>query len=233
MRVSMAICAPGKLQTGPTRTPIRSGSVTFCAGDLSMGPSQREVRFGVIEIRYGLPIVRGVATFAARSQASLVRILVTRTACCWESQKRPAEVFHAYACAFALRDASSGVTSLAGKTGMFTFQWPSRFRMIESFNRRVPTNQREGLSVVFRMATRASLAAVVFLNNLGMKSLARRDARRDLSVALQAFVSSERAEFVAGNAIGRTIQGTMRLRKGSGRDLRDAGMRKKATDRNN
>lgn len=110
------------------------------------------------------------------------------------------------------------MTLHAGEGGVLALEWISSLLVIESLD--VPLDQRKICAVMFGMATGALLAGS-WLEVVGrMQALFRRNARPDLTMALQTFQCALASELVTACAVTRAIQGLMGLGKRSRRNLR-------------
>jgi len=101
MRIGVAIGATreGNARVLYVRLGISDSGVTFRAGHRRVCPCQRVFGSGMIELRSGLPCVRGVALCAVRTDLSSMLVLMAPDARAGESEIGAIQVFHLNSCA--------------------------------------------------------------------------------------------------------------------------------------
>lgn len=164
------------------------------------------------------PVTVVMALKAIRAQPALVLILVAGRAGGGKSEECPVEILDLNEAFLRGRNVIRCVAAVARKPGMFSFQCISCLLVVEAF--RVPLDQWEVLSIVFRVATCALLTRTGHNVIRRMKALPSSDAGCNFSVTIEALELSLSANFVAGRAIGRSAQGLVGSRQRSRRYLR-------------
>ena len=102
-----------------------------------------------------LPVGVVMTLQAARTQASLVRVLVASSASLWYSQKTARQVLHLDRSALLRCDVIGTVAASTSQAGMFSFENVSGKFVVESL--RVPLDQRKIRAVMFRVTARTLL----------------------------------------------------------------------------
>ncbi len=116
------------------------------------------------------------------------------------------------------RDVRRVVAFIARQAGVLAFKQVAGLLVIESLG--VPLDQREIFAIVFGVAAGAFLARSGWNVIGGVKTLVGGETGRDLGVTVQTFQGCLAAELVATGAVGRSVQGLVRARQWSGRNLR-------------
>src|SRR5436853_7168329 len=106
----------------------------------------------MVEFSNDLPVVRTVTLLAFLAETSLMGILVTRDACVGNAEKTLVQVFHPDSGTLTFCHTSCRVALLATSGRVLALQWPSCFCVIESLERRLPSDQIKVLSVVLGVA---------------------------------------------------------------------------------
>lgn len=220
MRISMARCTGLERESNPLGLLIRTFDVAFRAFDFGMLAGQRILRLRMVEVGDDLPVPGGMALLALLPEPSLMLIGMTSRALARYPEEGAIEVFDANGQFVSNGDMTWVVTFVAGERGVFAFEDPSGFRVIELLQRRLPFDQLKIFAVMLRVTRAAFLAATSLFHDSSMVSMARANPGCDLGVAIEALEGSfTDAEFVTRGAITSSGERGVRARQGSGRDL--------------
>ena len=167
-----------------------------------------------------LPGILRVAIGAPVAQLAGMHIAMARCAGGFETGKRGVEVVTLEHGAVLRIDVFGGVALRALELRVFSFEFPSRLRVVEFVLGRRPSHQPVIQSVVLGMASRAVVTARGGFHLCGMVAALLRQTMGDLLVAVQAAeLRRSRAEHVAPGALQRSLEVVMRLAERTGRHL--------------
>ena len=167
-----------------------------------------------------LPGILRVAIGAPVAQLAGMHIAMARCAGGFETGKRGVEVVTREHGAVLRIDVFGGVALRALELRVFSFEFPSRLRVVEFVLGRRPSHQPVIQSVVLGMASRAVVTARTGFHLPGMVAALLRQAMGDLLVAIQAAkLRCSRAEHVAPGALQRSLEIVVRFAERTGRHL--------------
>ena len=203
--IDVAIDAGSKLHVFVAYRPTRHiRLVAFFAGDLDVETRQRIARLRMIELLRGLPIREVVTLQAVVTELALMRVLVARHAILRQPEERPGKILHFDERALFRSHVGGHVTFLTGNARMLSLQVVARQPMIKLFLRRLPVNEIEVLTVVFKMAADAVFAVRVPHLNLRVISALRRQPLRHFLMTIETFEGrSASTELMATRALRR------------------------------
>lgn len=158
MGIGVAIRTLAKSDAGIARLAVRSGRMTFLAGDLGMRTSQGIARLRVVELADGdgFPVVVGVALQTIFAQPSFVLVLMTSHATCGNPEESLIRIGNFDGCAFGRRDVLGAMAAVAGQSRVFALEGVSGLLVVERAD--VPLDEGKVLSVMLRVAANAFLA---------------------------------------------------------------------------
>ena len=185
--------------------------MTLHTRDPNVRPGQGKLGFRMVKSRCILPTVERVTLQAIPPQLAAVLILVAGKAVPRQAEEGAVQVPDLDGPPLDVRNVLGLVALLAHQAGVLALQWISRLLVIKSFQRRFPMDQREILTVVFRVTADAVPAGGRQTDHGGVKSSPRRKSLGDLRMALQAPENSRAgSESVAGRALERAAERLVR-----------------------
>lgn len=226
MRIGMACRTLLESQPGEFHKLLRSGrrGMAFHAGHKRVRAGKREARLRVIESRGPLPLRKGVALQAVRSQLPAMLIRVAAQAVARQPQKRPLQVFHQDGAAFRSPNVFRRVTLHASQPRVLPLQHVSRLAVIECFGRRVPLDEVEIWTVVLGMAARAVPAGATLAHQRCVQTALLGETLGNFHMAFETFqIGFPQPNLVATRALGWSTEGLVRPGNRAGRDLSPRG----------
>lgn len=219
MRIGVAIRTFTESDANITRLAVRSGRMTFLAGDLDMGTSQWIARLRVVELADAdcFPVVVGVALQTILAQPSFVLVLMTSHATCGNSEKRLIRIVDFDRRALGLRNVLGTMAAVAGQSRVFALEGVSGLLVVEGSD--VPLDERKVLSVMLRVAPNAFLARARTQVVRSVQALPCGDAIPNFGVTRHAFKRGLTTQLVTGGAIAGSAQRLMGSTERAGRDL--------------
>lgn len=203
MGVRVAGDARVELEAGVLHRSVGAGrEVALFAGHLGVRAGQGILCLGMIELLGLLPVLNVVATLAVRAELSFVGIVVAGRAILGQPDVGFREVFFLDQGARCRCDVRGHVALFAGDSGVLINQRVTRLPVIELFDRRLPMNEVEILTVMFQVTAHAVPAIGIFHSKLGVKTLVDGKALGNLFMTLETFECGRtRSELVAGVAL--------------------------------
>ena len=207
--------------------PIRHG-VTFQATHIEVRASQRKTRLRMVKFPRDFPVRGVMAPHAICTQPPLVLVFVASRTRARQAKKCPVEIARRE-CRPLGRGNPRAIVALGTLyPGVLPVEFESRLRVIEGF--RVPANDLEVFSVVFRMAANAVSPRRRRRQHRSVVTAPHRQPRCDLFMTVQAAkLCRARPNLVTRNAARRPIPLTVRFRKRPRADLRRSMCRKDKT----
>lgn len=211
MRIRVTIAAFAEGNSCISRFPVMAWRMAILACDLRVQSGQRVARFRMVQLAdaEGLPVGVVMALQTIRAQPSFVLILVATGAALRETEERPVEILDLDGRTLAGRYALRVVTAAARRPHMLAFKGIPRLLVVECLD--IKSHKNKVFSIVVGVAGDTFLAGTGLDAERCVQALAGRDARANFAVAdgaTKRWFSGR--EFVAGGAIGCSIQGLVR-----------------------
>src|SRR5258708_1150702 len=221
VRIDMAVDAGLELHVPVAcRTAGHIWLMALLALDLDVKTCQRIAGLGVIELLRSLPVHVVMALQTIVPELTFVHIFVARYAILRQPEKGLRKILHFDERAFIGNHVRGQVTFLASNACMLALQLVARQPVIKLFLRRLPMDQVEVLTVVFKMATDAVFTIGIPHLKLGVIAMFCFQPFRYFFMAIQALESRRAStELVAARALGGSGQTLMGFGKRAGGDL--------------
>ncbi len=188
MRVLVAVVALAEGKILISRLAVGSGRVALLAFDLLMLTGQRVASLRMVErLRDVLPVIEIVASLAFLTEASLVKILVTRRAGGGDPNEGSVQILYFDQRALGRGDVLGRVALLAIDADVLSFEYVARLFMIKGFD--VPFDDGEIHAIVIGMALDTLLAGAGAQTVGKMQTSVGVETAGDLGVTLQALES--------------------------------------------
>jgi hypothetical protein len=194
--------------------------MALLAGHLGVHSGQRIFCFRMVELLGLFPVGHIVAALAIGAELPLVYVLMAGDAILREAQKGLREVLLLNQRALRGNHMRRRMALLARHGRVLFYQWISGLAMIELLERRLPMNERKILAIVLEVAPHTVPAIGILHPEKRVIALMR---GQTVGYFLMAFQALERwragSELVTRVALRRAIEGLVRFRERSGRNL--------------
>ena len=201
--------------------PARSfGLVALFASYFNVQAGEGITSLGMIEFLGGLPTFDVVAFGAFVAELAFVGIAMAGSAIGGLAEERLGEIFHLNEFPIGGKHVRRSVALFASNIGVLTLQFVAGLQVIEFLERRDPTNQGEGLTIVLEMAVDAVFAIGIGHLNLKVIAVPGGKILRDFFVAIDALEGgSAGAEGVTRSALRSASKRRVRFGKRTRRNL--------------